>query len=214
MHKFMLFYIKYLAEDRSAEITAFRRFPLLCRVSGSWMKLFWTIPPYQTSPVQSSLMASKHGQTASNRPTDFQWYSHLGTWMAIPALYLILCTNPWAVFEQRLRLCLVDLSSRQRDFNFVTDSWILFSRICWCWVEVSQHWDTVRPRRWNHHQILPRVLMSILWIVALSRCRARCPQMRLFKRLWKCFIRITVPYSFFLCVVKRHTVTPSAVRWL
>lgn len=75
---------KYLAEDPFAEITAFRRFLLLWRVSGSWMKLFWTIPPYNTSPVQSGLMASKHGQTASNRPTDFQWYSCLGTWMAIP----------------------------------------------------------------------------------------------------------------------------------
>lgn len=178
------------------------------------MKLFWTIPPYKTSPVQSSLMASKHGQTASNRPTDFQWYSHLGTWMAVPALYLILCTNPWAVFEQRLRLCLVDLSSRQRDFNFVTDSWILFSRICWCWVEVSQHWDTVRPRDGTTTKFCRGLGCPSFGLSRYLTVMHDAPKCFLFKRLWKCFIRITVPYSFFLCVVKRYTVTPSAVRWL
>lgn len=206
---------KYLAGNRFAWITAFRRFLLLWRVSGSWMELFWTIPPYKTSPVQSGLMASKHGQTASNRPTDFQCYSRLGTWMAIPE------RCPWSsarIPEQFLSsVCAsvscwpiqppVRLQFCDRFLNLVLKNLLMLSGS----LPALGHSPTVR---WDLHQILPRVRMSILWIAALSRCHARCPQMCLFKRLWKCFIRITVPYSFFLCVVKQYTVTPSAVRWL
>ena len=50
-------------------------------------------------------------------------------------LYLFLCMNAWVDFEQ----CFGSLScwniQPRRNFNFMTDSRTLFSRICWYWVE-------------------------------------------------------------------------------
>ena len=50
-------------------------------------------------------------------------------------LYLFLCMNALVDFER----CLGSLScwsiQPRRNFNFVTDSWTLFARICWYWLE-------------------------------------------------------------------------------
>lgn len=78
-------------------------------------------------------MVAEHGQHASNHSTDFQWRGYQLQNILLVPLQELLCIF-WAVFGPlscwNIQSCC--------NYSFATDSWILFARICWYWVESMQ----------------------------------------------------------------------------